>query len=429
MTSISINPTSDEMIPVKLRERVNPASFWMQGLVALWVLVTFVDFPLNELVLYPCALTFVALFVIDANKTLPLAAKCWPLWLVPFMTLASSVWAPSLIEAIRSGAFLILSMLIIVVVAVRLNQREIVRAVLIAGVIAMAIAAPKIGTFETTGGPYGSKNIFAIRMVVILLAALAVAYDRGYRFHWRLAALGAGAVALGFGIVANSATALVFSIAAIGLMTTLWIVWQPITRVRSMAGIVITLVAIIAGAVTIVLLSNPQLNLIGDLLSSLGKDSTFTNRTWIWEAGERIARENFWFGVGAEGFWRPESGVAETLNELDHKPAGTKLSFHNAYIENKVHIGMIGFLMFVWSVTWTLWTVFRAWMRGQGMALSFFLIAALIVWISTFTESYAAGAFDTLNFLFFSAAVTSLAQVYHSGKLRTVYLRPNPEQP
>jgi hypothetical protein len=37
--------------------------------------------------------------------------------------------------------------------------------------IALIVAAPKIGTFDQ-GGPYASKNIFAIRILVVLLAAL-----------------------------------------------------------------------------------------------------------------------------------------------------------------------------------------------------------------------------------------------------------------
>jgi exopolysaccharide production protein ExoQ len=229
-----------------------------------------------------------------------------------------------------------------------------------------------------------------------------------------------------FGIVANSATALVFSIAAIAAMTLLWIVWQPITRVRNLAGIVLTFSAIAIGAVTILLLSNPQLSPFEDFLSALGKDSTLTNRTWIWEAGERIARENFWLGTGSEGFWRPESGAAETLNELDHKAPGTKLSFHNSYIEIKVHLGIIGFAYFLIAIGWVLYTTVTHWMRGQGMALSFFLIAAMIVYISTFTESYVTGPFDTMNFLFNISAVSSLASVYHQGRKRRVHLRPNP---
>jgi exopolysaccharide production protein ExoQ len=426
MTSIPVNPSSDESIPVTVRERVRPASAWMQGLVAVWVLVTFVEFPLNELVLYPCAVAFTLLYILNVQKTLPLTFRCWPILLVPLMTLASSAWAPSLTDAFRVGTFSVLSILILMVTAVRLTQREIVRAVLIAGTVAMVIAAPKIGTFETTGGPYGSKNIFAIRMVVILLAALAVAYDREYSFIWRVIAVAAGGVALAFGIIANSATALVFSLGAIAAMTMLWMIWQPITRVRNLAGVVITIVAILIGAVTILLLSNPQLSPFEDFLGALGKDSTLTNRTWIWEAGERIARENRWFGLGAEGFWRPDSGAAETLNELDHKAPGTKLSFHNSYIEIKVHLGLLGFGFFVVAVSWVLFTILTNWMRGQGMALSFFLIAALIIYISTFTESYVTGPFDTMNFLFNLAAVTCLAQGYHTGRKRRVMLRPNP---
>jgi exopolysaccharide production protein ExoQ len=425
MTAINYPDAPGEVLQGLLNEARKPTPAWEQGLAAIWVLLTFITFPLNELLLYPAAITYLVLFFIYKEQTFPLLAKSWILIPLPFLVLASAFWAPSYTDALRAGAFYVLALIILITICARLSQREIVRAVLLAGFVALIVAAPSIDTFDK-GGPYGHKNIFAIRMVVVLLAALAVALDRSYGLVLRLFALFAGSVAFLFGQLADSATALVFSILAIALMVSLRVFWQPITRVRGLPVISLFLLSLIAGVLAIVFFSNPQLNVFQDFLNSVGKDSTLTNRTWIWEAGERIAREKPWLGVGADGFWRLETAAAQTLNELDHKPAGSGLSFHNAYIEIKVHYGYVGFTLFVGMIAWSLWTTFRHWLAGKGMAISFFLVAALIAYSSTFTESYMVGAFDTMSFLFYAAGVSSLAQTYHQGRTLRVRLVENP---
>lgn len=425
MTAVPLQAAAPEPIYAVLTTRTRPAAWWEQVATMLWVLCTFIEFPGNEFILYPCALLFLGVFAMYRDVTFPVALKGLLLLAVPLLGMLSAGWSPEPVSAFRSGAMMVLHFLIMVTVASRLTRQQIVRAVFFAGVIAIAFAAPLINTFDT-GGPYGSKNIFAIRMLICVLASLAVAFEVKENILLRLFAVPVLIIALVFTLAADSATALVFAITGILVMTALWMFWQPVTRVRHLRSFVLlTFVAFVAVGV-LAFLALPNNRIVDDFLGALGKDTTLTNRTIIWEAGIRAAQEKPWFGLGLDGFWRDSTGAAQTLNELDSKPFGTKLSFHNSYIEVWVALGYVGLSAFIVAISWSYLTTIVGWFKSQGMASSFFLTISTIILISTFTESYMLGTFDTLVFLFYTAPITAIAEKYHLGERQYVRLRADP---
>ncbi len=425
MISVPMRTAAPEPIYAILTTRTRPATWWEQAIVSIWVLCTFIVFPGNALLLYPCALAFLALFVVYRDTTIPLAMRGWILLLVPVLGTLSAGWSPEPALAARMGAMMILHFLIMVTIAARLNRQQIVRAVFFAGVIAICFAAPLINTFDR-GGPYGSKNIFAIRMLVCVLASLAVAFEVKEHILLRLFAIPITLIALVFMLVANSATALVFSVVGVLIMTGLWIFWQPVARIRHLRTSVMLLLIATVSIVLFAFMAAPNNSVVDDFLAALGKDATLTNRTIMWETGERTARENPVLGLGFEGFWRHDTGAAQTLNELDHKPFGTKLSFHSAYIEVRVALGWVGFVCLVSALIWSYGRTVLGWFASQGMASSFFLTISTVILASTFTESYILGTFDTFVLLFYTAPLTALAEKYHVGQRQYVRLRPNP---
>jgi len=263
-------------------------------------------------------------------------------------------------------------------------------------------------------------------MLICLLASLAVMFESKEHILVRLLAVPVAGVALVFTLAADSATALVFAVVAVVVMTGLWMFWQPVSRVRHLRSFVMLMLIVVLGGGLIAFLAMPNNSLVNDFLAAVGKDATLTNRTIFWEMGNRVAKENPWFGTGLEVFWQRDSGPAQTLNEIDHKAFGTKLSFHNTYIEIKVALGLVGMYALITAITWSyIRTVFN-WFRTQGMAASFFLTTATVILISTFTESYMSGAFDTFVLLFYLGALTGLAEKYHAGQRQYVRLNPEP---
>ncbi len=424
MSTLSIRSAAPEPLYAILKTRTRPAAWWEQVTVVIWVLCTFVIFPGNAFLLYPCAIIFMALFVLYREVTIPIALRSLLLLMVPVLGVLSTGWSPVPAETFRTGAMMVLNFFIVVTIAARLDRQQIVRAVFFAGIIAIWLEAPNYDQFQW-GGSYNSKNLLAIRMLICILASLAVMLEAKEHILLRLAAIPVFAVAFNFMLAADSATALVFSIVGVGIMVSLWMFWQPVSRVQHLRSFIMLFAIAALGAGVMIYLANPQSNLVNDFLASLGKDSTLTNRTVIWEAGNRVARDNPWLGIGLEGFWRYEVGQAQTLNELDYKAYGTKLSFHNSYIEIKVALGYIGMGALIIAIAWSYLRTLLNWIRTQGMASSFFLTTATVILISTFTESYMTAAFDTFVLLFYLGALTGFAEKYHSGQRSYVRLKPS----
>ncbi|OZB15727.1 MAG: hypothetical protein B7X55_09100 [Rhodobacterales bacterium 34-62-10] len=426
MNHIALKSANDDGAPIQvfLRTRVKPASIWELGLVSLWMFVTFITFPGDELILYPSALIFLVLFIQYREFTIPLAMKAIVLVGVPVLGLLSFGWAASSSDAIRVGAMMTLNFLIMVTIASRLTRQELVRALLFAGILAIIMAAPKIDTFAM-GGPYGSKQIFAIRMLVVAMAGTALAYDSGERVWLRILSACVAAVAYYFVYIAESATALVMALGGFVALTGAWLIWQPAARIPMLRVVVILFILGVAALGLLALLSVQQSVLFEKFLNALGKDTTLTNRTLIWEAGHLAAKEKPWLGHGLESFWRPDSGAAQTINELDHRAPGTRHSFHNVYIEVQVALGFVGLILMICALAWSYMNNVVSWLRSQGMASSFFLAVGSVILITSFTESYLLNAFDTLVLLFHLGGLTAIAEPYHRGIRQPVSLIPN----
>ncbi|MFN3313267.1 MAG: O-antigen ligase family protein [Hyphomonas sp.] len=407
-----------------LTTRVQPAAWWEQVLVTLWILTTLVQFQNDTLILYPCALVLVILFLKYAEFTIPLALKSAVLLSLPVLVTLSSGWtAAPPADTMRAGFLMIMNFVIMITIATRLTRREIVRCLFFAGIAMLVIIAP-IWQVLHLDSQFGSKNLIAIRMLFILFASLAVAYDSEESYLLRFAAVPIAAIALLFTVLANSATATLLAIAGVGILTMAWMVWQPASRVRHLRSFVV-----IAGSLTLfiavmILLSLPNNTMIDDILARFGKDSTLTNRTLMWEAGNRFAEQKPVFGHGYGSFWRPEVGAAQTLNELDHRAPGTKHSFHNTYIEVRVGLGFVGLTALIIQLAWAMSLNVRSWFQSRGMSASFFLLMGIVILITTFTESYMQGIFETMVLFYYLGGITAIAQKYHTGVRQRVVLRP-----
>lgn len=385
------------------------APLWEQALLALWFYYTFIIRPHNELVMYPMSLYWLAAFVIHRRQLVPLAFRSWLIFAIPIVAILSWAWAPMPNVALKFGVMMFLGAMMTVYVAARFAPHEIIRAMFIAGLISVIQVAPEMSHFGSKG-PWGEKNIFAVRMVVIMLSSMAIAYNK-LEVPWlRLLAFPLIPVCFLFIIIAQSATSLVFGAGSILAMTTIWLFWSRFSKIRHLRT-AFMLMLIFGGLAAVYVLANTGTDgIYENFLNSLGKDSTLTGRTMLWDAADRITRERPWLGVGAEGFWLWNRGDAATLLELSYKTAGTKFSFHNSYLEMQIHFGWVGRILAYAVVAWCLWRSVLAWFATQSVVRSFFLLITGIVFVSTFTESWLYVVFDTSVTLFYVSAVSSLVR-------------------
>jgi exopolysaccharide production protein ExoQ len=140
----------------------------------------------------------------------------------------------------------------------------------------------------------------------------------------------------------------------------------------------------------------------------LGRDPTLTGRTALWDAARDISEDHLWFGVGLEGFWQYDVGSAQTLNENDYKPFGTKLGFHSAFWDVRVHLGLVGLGLFIWVIIWSVFRVTTRWMVEPSLNRSTFLLLAAVILGVSFTEGFLWGTFTVIVNIFYLAALADL---------------------
>ncbi len=405
-----------------MRQSRAEAPLWEQGLVAMWVLVTTVSFPKDELFLYPLTLFFMASVYLRRAEIIPFMLKNWILFLLPIWTMSSYLWSPVGMQSMRYGVFSLLTVIIAVYMAKRLTIRQIVQAVFVANVVVIILVTPKMGTFDQ-GGPFGEKNIFAWRMAFAFLSATALALDPKEPRAMRLAAMPFIPVAYLYMFLAQSATAFVMSSAAVLVLILIWAFWTPASRVRHLRMIVIFVIAVLVltGALLFALL--PQNEIVASFLESLGKDTTLTGRTMLWHSGREVVKDHPWLGYGAEAYWQRDVGTAQTLLELSFKDPGMKFSFHNSYLETQVNLGLIGLGLLIVTVAWSLYRAVFGWLRHQDIKYSFLLLISLIMFMTSFTESVFYSTFDIGVTLFFIAA----AAASFASKPEVILVPANPD--
>jgi exopolysaccharide production protein ExoQ len=343
--------------------------------------------------------------------------------LIPVLTILSFGWSTVPAEAMRLGILMVVNFVAMIAIATRLTRRQIIRCIFFAGAMTVIYLAPYT-EYLGIDTLLGSKNYLSIRMMLTALAALAVAYDSDEPYPLRFAAVGVAAVAIYFCYLGNSATSLALTLGGAAILTAMWIVWQPASRIAHLRSFVVFFgIAGMVGLV-MVLLSMPNNSIVDDVLGAFGKDATLTNRTIMWEAGNRVANEKPLFGHGMNSFWQPTVGAAQTLNEIDHRAPGTKHSFHNVYIEVRVALGYVGLTLLCIQLAWAFAFNLRAWFQSRGMPASFFLLVGVMIFITSFTESYLLGAFEAMVMLYYLGGITALALPYHNGMRQRVLLRP-----
>ncbi len=83
----------------------------------------------------------------------------------------------------------------------------------------------------------------------------------------------------------------------------------------------------------------------------LGKDSTLTGRTYLWQQGIEAAKASPLVGVGYQAYWVQGFSEAERLWEEFYIGSRAGFHFHNTFIEAVVETGLIGLILLtmVWS--------------------------------------------------------------------------------
>ncbi len=356
--------------------------------VFVWVLCTTIPMPGAAPIRYLLVAYFLAGMFIYGKTLLPLLAKCWPLFLLPILFAVSAVWAPSVGEAVKKGLLMGLTGLVAVYLAGKFGPRQVIYTYFAVEFIAglMCLAQPNI-IGGVANGIFGQKNFLAINMFLLYTSGLVLLLDTQMSRIYRLIALAGLPIALYFIYMSQSATTMVFAAGATAALLGHRFVWEPAARVRHLRMLVIMFAAIALIAALIVAFGLMQLDAGKALLEALGKDSTLTGRTYLWDEAWRIIKEHPWTGLGAEGFWRPEIGQARSITTFFFYKQFVRFSFHNSYLEIGVHLGYPGMYAAILLASWCLFNTLKTWLFNQNTLNGFFLIITALVVIRSNTET------------------------------------------
>lgn len=381
-------------------------------LFAMWVGVTFVQFPGDELILYPLALYFAFSIFRDRVQLVPLFLRGWPLFLFPLWCFTSLLWAVAPLDALKHAVYLTLTMMICFLVTLRLTPRQIILAVLTAtGVIGVINFYYVFATSYGQIGMFAQKNAMGISMVVLWTVATAVFLDRRCKLIIRSISLVLALSAFAMIVRSESATAVLLALAtgSINFFGALLLRGHFLQPQRLAAAFAILGVTAMAGSL---ILPTYQENPVEQVLGAFNKDTTLTGRTGLWDYASQEIEERPLLGVGAHGFWRyNDSPLVRRIYEEYHKKPGHHFNFHNSYFEIAVHQGLIGLSLAVFSMLWAMMWILRGVFVLGGLAHVFFFTQSLAVMVRTMTESDFYRPFVLFHMLFWIGALAAISEL------------------
>ena len=368
--------------------------------------------------LTPLILTGVtaAYCVIRRDRLPALLLDTWPLLLLPALAIASVLWSINGGESMKAGLLYLLTVLVALILGSGVRRIDLLKAVffsfLIFTLLSWIYGYSQIGQ-RAFQGLLASKNAMGELSGGLVLAAICLFSDAVSRRKWLLGitcllGLALGAVSLG---LAEATTATI----ATGTASLCAIVWLTTLRLDAQSRTFLFLFAIIFSAIVFGIFYSFQDIIFDYVLGASGKDTTLTGRTDIWRVADGLIAERPWLGIGYNTFWHPGNLEAEALWRQFGIGNRSGFNFHNTYREITVHLGYVGFALFLAvSVIGTL-GLFLGTMRKPSIPLVFLSALMISSAIKLPFESFGFGAMQLFGILTFAA----ISAGYTTFKLRS----------
>ncbi|MEM9257787.1 MAG: O-antigen ligase family protein [Pseudomonadota bacterium] len=380
------------------------------AVITLWFYVTTVQFRYDELLLYPMALYFTFAFFRDRHMTWPVLQRGFILLLVPIWWMTSALWSPEPALAFRSGLQSLLTILICMFMASRLDTRLLLSMLLIALAVFAFWSLPVGLVGLSYGTPikamYPHKNAFGIDMSVLWVSALALLLSPGVPKLVRVTAMATMPIALLLVFASQSATAILLSFGMAGvLIGALVYLGRKNTLTFGRIALLSLTVSFLLGVIVAWtnLASTDPITLV---LNALGKDRGLTGRTDLWAIAMAEIAERPLLGTGAKGYWRYDDTPFIRQIFIDYyKERGNNFHFHNSWLELSVNIGIVGAFLAAIATLWALGVLlWRA--VSIGNPLNWALLAVgLAVFARTMTEAALFSAFVKLDMILWTGAL------------------------
>jgi exopolysaccharide production protein ExoQ len=216
--------------------------------------------------------------------------------------------------------------------------------------LATGLLAPEIGIMKILHpgawrGVFPHKNMLG-HIAALDLMVLGVLAATISSVSWRALLLGTSLAVLAL-VLSQSITALVticaVILAAIAISTARALPPRP--------GVGLCVVLSLVVAIGTFMVADYE-----QLLASVGRDSTLTGRTELWQEIFDLIERRPWLGYGYGAFWSPAGGEMMLLRRAIGWPV---LSAHNGYLDVWLQLGALGLILLTLSLIGALATLAR----------------------------------------------------------------------
>ncbi|HVI87919.1 MAG TPA: O-antigen ligase family protein [Dongiaceae bacterium] len=311
---------------------------------------SFLSLQLNQSYGTVAAAMFLApwllLFVRRIPRLIQSVAKDWLLLIPPSFATISAIWSSDPAWTMRTGIQYGATM-IVGIAAARLVDRRVLLTSLLSALAAITFASlvlvARYGGFASlhgVAGLYGAKNQFASSSAVLLIGATYLMIYARRSFFEKMLAFGLMFVAM-IGIYCGHSAGTLVSLFAVMMLA---VTFHMLRKGGSIA-ILGVIMMFFAMPVPIILVGSDTI--FSRILKLLGKDSTLTGRTDLWDTAFHEIQSHLLLGGGYQAFWRIGNQPAERLWAMFGIDNKTGFNFHNEYINTTVDLGLIGLLIII----------------------------------------------------------------------------------
>lgn len=329
-------------------------------------------------------------------------ARSWPLLLITLLALVSTLWSQDPDTSLRRAVALIMSTGFAVFLIARFELRTVVALLAVAFAIyfALSIVAAAIPGFGIVpSGTYagamrgvgGHKNSFG-RTVALAVVLIPAAAAIGL-FRARRAAVLLSAIAVGLLFLSRSATSLVSAFVGLNLGVLIYAAFGGVLgRIRLHPAVGAALLALTTiGGSLVVAYGIPI------ILTLLGRDTTLTGRTEIWDWAIKINEDRTLLGSGYRTFWIDEntkyfftSFSWYRSDEEDDNTTGFHgpTHAHSGYVDVYLELGLVGIACLALLIASALVTIKKAISSGADRAgLLFSIMVSFLLVYATAANS------------------------------------------
>ncbi|MDR3536965.1 MAG: O-antigen ligase [Acetobacteraceae bacterium] len=331
----------------------------------------------------------------------------WPIWVLPFLALASTFWSQSVSDTLKYGLEFVATAGCAVLAASLLKPRALISALTCCLVVTalLSVAFGKQSVDPLTGsaafvGVFESKNQLGFFTSLMLLAAVALLIDSRQPLPARLLGIVALVLALPLLVLTRSGTAMLSAVLA-SLVLVANLAMSRLSRFERARLLGAGVVVMIPIAVLLLVAGDDMSAL---LLGVMGKDATLTGRTLLWAHAMQLIPQHPLLGFGYQAFWRQDTVAAESLWFEFHVLSRQGFHFHSTYVETTIELGYLGAAVLVATLLGVFGGLVRWSWRTGTVAASFFTALMFCLLTRSFVEVDVLMQFQIGAFTLFVAA-------------------------